>query len=397
MTTARIESSRTWHVITGEYPPQPGGVSDYVYLVAKGLAAAHDEVHVWCPNYTEPSPELAGVSVHRALGQFSPGDLRNAGQQLDRFPAPRRLFVQWVPHGYGYKSLNVSFCLWLWDRARRGDYVDLMVHEPYLPFKRDSWRQSCAAAIHRLMTVILLSSAWHVWISTPSWRERLMPYAFGRALGFDWLPITSSVPPANDSASTAAIRRQYAPKGLLIGHFGTFGPPIVPLLREILTVLLQAAPSVSVLLIGGGSRTFRDNFVRQFEGFRERVHALGHLDHPALSHHISACDVLIQPYPDGVSTRRTTVMAALSHGRPVVTTSGPLTESFWEPSGAVALAPAGDTETFLRSLTPLLESPVERNRLGEAARELYCTQFDIHHIVNRLRRHPGMDCAKNVT
>ena len=36
----------TWQVITGEYPPQPGGVGDYTAQVAAGLAAAGDEVHV---------------------------------------------------------------------------------------------------------------------------------------------------------------------------------------------------------------------------------------------------------------------------------------------------------------------------------------------------------------
>ena len=39
-----------WHIITGEYPPQPGGVSDYTRLVAEGLAAAGDAVTVWAPS-----------------------------------------------------------------------------------------------------------------------------------------------------------------------------------------------------------------------------------------------------------------------------------------------------------------------------------------------------------
>jgi hypothetical protein len=29
-----------WHIITGEYPPQPGGVSDYTRLVARGWQTA---------------------------------------------------------------------------------------------------------------------------------------------------------------------------------------------------------------------------------------------------------------------------------------------------------------------------------------------------------------------
>ena len=40
-----------WVLITGEYPPAPGGVSDYSSMVARGLAEAGDEVHVWAPAY----------------------------------------------------------------------------------------------------------------------------------------------------------------------------------------------------------------------------------------------------------------------------------------------------------------------------------------------------------
>ncbi len=38
-----------WQIVTGEYPPQPGGVSDYTRLVARGLAGAGDRVEVWAP------------------------------------------------------------------------------------------------------------------------------------------------------------------------------------------------------------------------------------------------------------------------------------------------------------------------------------------------------------
>jgi len=42
-----------WAILTGEYPPQPGGVSDYTRLVAEGLAVGGDEVHVWAPEVGE--------------------------------------------------------------------------------------------------------------------------------------------------------------------------------------------------------------------------------------------------------------------------------------------------------------------------------------------------------
>src|SRR3954463_1068879 len=154
----KVVNSTVWHLITSEYPPQPGGVSDYTQVVARGLASAGDEVHVWCPPAGNGAKDAAesnednssGVSVHRELGSFTPADLRRTGRLLRRFKAPRRLLVQWVPHGYGYQSMNLPFCLWLWRRAvSHRDEVEVMVHEPYLPFGEGSWKQSGVAAVHR--------------------------------------------------------------------------------------------------------------------------------------------------------------------------------------------------------------------------------------------------------
>src|SRR6266700_1765774 len=145
----------TWHIITPEYPPQSGGVSDYTRLVAEGLAAEGDRVHVWCKSAEdrEGRPQAhSTVSVHRS-------ESHSLGKALDEFDPPRRLLVQWVPHGYGYRSMNLPFCLWLWNRSWRcGDRVELMVHEPFLAFGEGSWRQDAAALVHRLMTVILLQA-----------------------------------------------------------------------------------------------------------------------------------------------------------------------------------------------------------------------------------------------
>ena len=58
-------------------------------------------------------------------------------------------------------------------------------------------------------------------------------------------------------------------------------------------------------------------------------HATGTLSPRALAEHVEACDLLVQPYPDGISSRRTSAMAGLALGVPVVTTTGHLTESLW--------------------------------------------------------------------
>ncbi len=386
----RHSAPGTWHVITCEYPPQVGGVSDYTYWVTSGLAAAGDEVHVWCPVSNGSAPQVKGVVLHPELGQSKPSDLRRIGEQLDRFPAPRRILVQWVPHGYGYKSMNVLFCWWLWNRsARNGDKVEIMLHEPSLGFSLRSWRQNAAALVHRLMAMILLRAAEHVWMSIPHWERRWRPYALGRNVPFQWLPIPSNIPIHHEPARVHTLRQRYlAGKGLIIGHFGTYGWPITSLLDPILTALTASGEDPAILLLGSGSREFYQKLIAKQPQLAGRVQATGALSAEDLSCHVSACDLLIQPYPDGASTRRTSLMVGLSHGKPLVTTMGPLSESFWSETGALLLAPAGDIESFLGLVRQLLADGEERARIGAAAQRLYQDRFDISYTVAALRAAP---------
>jgi glycosyltransferase involved in cell wall biosynthesis len=403
--SSRSEPAATlcWHVITCEYPPQSGGVGDYTQGVAAGLASEGDEVHVWCPqaagqprtagqpraiqSKTAQSNGVGRVVVHPDFGAFTPSDLARVGRQLDQFPGPRRIFVQWVPHGYGYRSMNVAFCWWLRNRAaRQGDQIEIMVHEPYLRFRAGSWRQSAAALVHRSMLILLLRAARRVWISIPGWEPMCRPYALGRRIAFQWLPIPNTIPVVENSGAIQEIRRKYTPEGgPLMGHFGTHGTLITSLLEPILLALADDPVPQSVLLLGLKSEKFRDELIRKHPHLEACIHATGALAPRELSWHLAACDLMLQPYPDGVSSRRTSVMAGLSHGKPVVTTSGILTEDLWMSSGALAIAPAGDTGEFVRLARGLREGRVERERLGARAKRLYDDRFAMERTIQTLR------------
>ena len=378
-----------WHLITSEYPPQGGGVSDYVRLVAAELAAAGDRVNVWCPPVGAGATfDERGVVVHRECGGFAPADLRRVGRLLEEFDAPRRLLVQYVPHGFGYRSMNVMFCAWLWKRAAiDGDHVEVMVHEPYLLFGGGTWRQKVAATMHRLMTMLVLRAARRVWMSIPAWEQHWRPYALGKRVRFEWLPTPSTVPVVEDAAGVAAVRARYAPEnGLLVGHFGTYGERIAESLAQVLPALVaDSSRRTTVLLLGRGGLAMRERLVREHPASAARIHATGALEAGELSRHLAACDLLVQPYPDGVSSRRTSVMAALAHGLPVATTSGHLSEKLWAESRAVALAPAGDAGALIETATRLLTDAEERRHLGARGRALYGGRFSVAHTVAALR------------
>lgn len=371
----------TWAVITGEYPPQPGGVSDYTREVALGLAKAGDQVHVWAPATDQPTPEEGGVQVHRLAGGFGMRGLSIVSAALAQLPDSTRILVQYVPQAYGWKGMNVPFCLWL---ARRRLPVWVLYHEVAYPFQ---WSQrphrNVLAVVTRAMAWIVANAATRIFVSIPSWISMLP-----RGRSIEWLPIPSTIPTSVNAEAVAAVRNRLAPahpEGVLIGHFGTYGVHIAPLLHEILPVLLMADPRRSILLLGGGGLRFQRRFADAFPQLASRIAAPGVLPAHAVSTHLAACDLVIQPYADGVSARRTSMMAGLALGLPILTTAGHLTESLWAESGAVGLVPAFVTKEFLREAEALLGDPARLKDLGSRAAALYRDRFDLSNTLRVLR------------
>ena len=371
------------HVITPEYPPRRGGVAHYTRQLARELAHAGEDVHVWCPA-GGAGDRLDPLTVHAELGRFGWSDLLRVGTLLDRYAAPRRLVVQWVPHGYRCHAMNLPFCIWLRKRAAAGDDVELVVHEPFVEFTRSPVAQNLVAAVQRVMTTILLSAACRVWITIPAWEALLRPFSFGKRIPFGWLPIPSSLK-EQDRDAIAAVRGTLLGRSTrIVGHFGTYGDLVTPQLTAAIDAIARRSPDIRFHLIGIDSETFRARLIAEFPRLDGRVSASGALELQDVAAHVAACDVMLQPYPDGISSRRTTAMAGLSLGVPVVTTSGHLTEEFWQTSGAVRISPVGDAARLADDTVALLGDDGERARIAEAARAFYDREFDVRHVVRAL-------------
>ncbi|MFL5383117.1 MAG: glycosyltransferase [Longimicrobiaceae bacterium] len=371
-----------WHLVTGEYPPGGGGVAAYTRELAHALAAERLEVHVWAPT---PAPSTGAVAVHPLPG-FGRAGLRALDAGLDAAPAPRRILVQYAPQAFGRRGMNVAFCRRVLRRARRGDEVRVMFHEPFVEFSLAHPRRNPVAAAHRLMAVLLLRAASAAYVSTPAWERLLRPWA-PRSLGpMRWLPIPSTLPRVHDPGAVAALRAGVGadrPGVRVVGHFGTYGGMVAPLLEPALRAIL-GPPSRSVaLLLGEGGPAFAARLQAAEPRLRGRVAAPGRLDAERLSLHLQACDLAVQPYPDGVTARRTTAMAALANQVPLVTTRGRFTEPEWGAAG-VALVPAGDPGALAAAALDLLDDAPRRRALARAGHDLYLREFSMGRTLERL-------------
>jgi glycosyltransferase involved in cell wall biosynthesis len=137
-----------------------------------------------------------------------------------------------------------------------------------------------------------------------------------------------------------------------------------------------------MVLVGSGGERYREALVAARPSWLSRVIAPGPLPAAIVAEYIMACDLMIQPYPDGASSRRTTLMAPLASGVPVLTTLGALSEPFWA-GGPVATAPA---ERLAETAVGLLDDPAVLRRLGRDGRRLYDEQFTIDRTLDILLR-----------
>jgi glycosyltransferase involved in cell wall biosynthesis len=374
-----------WHIVTGEYPPQPGGVSDYTQLLARGLVSAGDEVDVWAPEYAGPTEAHLGITVHRLPGHFGPRALVRLDRALRRNGSPTRLLVQYVPHMYGCKAMNLAFCAWLLMRRKLAPWV--MFHEVVFPCNRgERWRHQFLGAVTYSMAAMVARAAEHIFVSIPAW-ERLLRGLIRVPGPITWLPVPSNVATEASPEAVALIRRQVAPDPgtVLLGYFGTFGGQVADFLAQAVPKLLADHPERRALLLGRGSQEFVERLRKQHALGANRLLARADLASAELAAHLASCDLLLQPYPDGVSSRRGSVMAGLALGQPIVTTEGHLTEPVWGQEQLAGLVPAGDLDAFTAAAERLLARPEARRQLGLRARTGYEEYFSLRRTIEQLR------------
>jgi glycosyltransferase involved in cell wall biosynthesis len=352
-----------FHFLTAEYPPAKGGVADYTRLVAGALAERQGTVHVWAPHVRGPEEADKGVVVHR-LGAFDRSSLESMGKHLEEFPGPRRLFLQYVPTAFGFRGMNVPLVRWL---HARSEELWIQFHEVALGW--NLWRKPHLHLVHVVelwMAAALAQRAERIFVSIEAWKRRLGRHA-ERA---EWLPIPSNVPVRVETAELERARASLGP-GSWLAHFGTYSPLIRPDLGPAIRAIAQHRSDIRFLLLGRGARDFSRTL-----GLGDRTDAREDLAASEIAALLKASTLALQPFPDGISARRTSAMAALALGVPVVTTDGFLSDSVWR-EGAVALAPAGQPLELARLCSELVDDTGGRQALGERGAQLYRERFSL--------------------
>ncbi len=382
-------------MITGEYPPDEGGVADYTACLVRALSEEGLSVDVLTtrrpgrglpevdgarPDAAAPSPGSPGlgrVAVYRSVRHWHRGAMRGLGRLIE-LTGPDLVHMQYQAAAYGMHLSIHGLTWWLRRRfpiARAVTYHDL--REPYLFPKAGRLRPWALRQLARHADLALTTNEAD--------RVELERSVEGPIQAL--VPIGSNIadrPPEGFDRHSFRANAGIPTDRLVLAYFGFLNASKGGrTLLEALELLRAAGRDAQLLMIGGAvgaSDPTNAAYLAAFEaeaerrGLAEALRWTGHLPPEAVSAWLHAADVVALPYQDGASYRRGSLLAALAHGRPVVTTLPAPAGEGGLPAlvdgESARLVDADNGPALAAAINQIADDPDLAARLGQSAREL---------------------------
>ena len=188
-----------------------------------------------------------------------------------------------------------------------------------------------------------------------------------------------------DESEAARLRRELAPDPAhrLAAYAGSFAVyQGIDLLFETIPKTLARCPLARFVIVGGSEREIAER-KRQMEacGAGAAVVFLGRVPPEQLPNYLRAADVLLSPRASGSNTPLK-LLDYLKAGRAIVAADGEANRLLLNDT--VARTPTPDPDRFADAIAELLRADAERERMGQAARRLFETEYRYELFRDRL-------------
>jgi polysaccharide biosynthesis protein PslF len=378
--------------ITGEYPPMQGGVGDYTREVGLALARLGTNVHVLTRiNAGDiPSSAQTGYDPHvYPVLQRTGWNLFPQSTELIRRLDPDAIHIQYQSAAYGLHPA-VNYLPWFLRRRRSRNRPTIYVtfHDlrvPYMFPKAGPLRWRAVVDLARYSDAAV--------VTNPTDYARLTAANTRLAGHVEPIPIGSNispVPPVRYDRTAQRARWGCRSDDWLLAYFGFLnankgGETLVRALAE----LARAGKPARLLLIGGqvgASDPTNTAYLAIVKGLIEELGLAdcvcwtGFTSPAEVSANLLAADCAALPYREGASLRHGSLMAALAHGLPVITTAAPALRPLGLATGrdfpalidgeSVRLVPPEDPVALADAVTAVMTDPALRSRLARGALDL---------------------------
>jgi glycosyltransferase involved in cell wall biosynthesis len=416
-------------LLSAEYPPQPGGIGDYTQQLGEALVARGHTVHVFTiadcrlriVDLTRPERNLQSAMYHlQSDWGFRSWRAISTALAATR---PDVLHIQYQTGAYNMHPA-INLLPWWLRRALHRPATAVTMHDLLLPYlfpKAGPARRWVTQRLMRDVDAVVVTNEEDYEQITDERRmtndERLharssfhSSFVHRPSSTLTLIPIGSNIPvappPGFDRDAWRARLHVHADE-TLIAYFGLLGRSKG--VDVIVRALAQLPPSARLLLVGGEATTPQDRaYAVEVEqlvddlGFHERIIRTGHCAPAEVSAYLLAADMAALPFTDGASFRRGSLLAALAHGLPTITTTdeGRRTtkdDGRWTDDGgqnlnlqsaicnlqsSALLVPPNEPAALAAAIRRLMDDAELRERLGAAGRTL-AAQFGWESIAER--------------
>ncbi len=375
-------------LISGEYPPMRGGVADYTALLAAGLARLGVDVDALTSTRVSGASDALPPKVIPSVKNWGSGLWRVALDHI-RQTRPDVVHVQYQTGAFDMK-LGINLLPWLGRLSSAQPAFVITFHDLKEPYILPKLGRARHAATH-----LIAAGADAVVATNPEDFWRLAGRRDALTTSWSWgkrplraIPIGSNIPGSvPDGYDREALRARIGlkEKECAIGYFGFLNPSKgIETLISAFEGLVRRGRPVRLLMIGAtagdsgtSDRRYENRIREQLDQPIVRGHVgwTGFVQASEVASYLRACDVCVLPFRDGASLRHGTLIAAITHHLPIVTTlrpkSGPPGAFPELRSGESALlVPPGDPAALATAIERVISDDDLRRRLSSGIARL---------------------------
>jgi len=357
-------------MITPHYPPDSSGVGDYTALLAEALTRQGSQVAVVTSNHRR-SISLSETTTVRVLpiiadwGWFCLPQLCAVAMQ-GQYDV---VHVQYQNEMYN-RSASITALPLLLKLLSPSLSTVVTVHDYGTPWPRYARARVLAGPYGKawFLAMLLVSARIILTNEQDEWRFlRQRPRYPMPASRYATIPIGSNLPvvpsPVGEEGPT-----------LSVGYFGFVNPAKgVDVLLNGFAAAYHQRPTLRLVMVcalqddDAYHKTIRLRIDALSLG--DVVRVTGRLNATVAATTLAQCALIALPFRDGISLRRTTLMAALALGRPTISTRSVVPPGILRDGRDVVLIPRDDSMALERAILNLASDPTARARLAVNARE----------------------------
>lgn len=359
-------------------PPTLNGIGDHTAHLCAALAAQGIDVHVLTAQ-DEYSP-IPDVPIKTAFSLQHRRGIRALAPALET-TAPDWLVLQYEPFSYGRWGLNPLLPLLIYRIKRALPTLRLAVlfHEDYMPPRS---LKTAAMSAYQIPQFWLTGRMADVALfPVEPWAQRYRQWFPRAAVGH--LPVGSNIPYVEATPTSVRHELNLSPEAFVVGLFGSGHPSrLLSHVNHALAPICQSRSDVHLLYIGPDGAK-----VRRALDAAIPLQDTGPLPGPDVSRGLSAMDLYLAPFREGVSARRGSFLAGIQHGVATVSTHGPETGPSLRAANGTAfrLTPCDDPDAFAHCVTTLMQDAGQRQQVAAAGRRYYDAHHDWPELARTLR------------